>query len=152
MSKSSTTTTEAGVRPASLAEMRRAPTHPGEMFAEEFLKPLGISQAEAARRMFMSVNRLNTIVKGRRGVSAETAVLFAALTGTSAEFWSRLQADYDLWHAMQRMKTASRKVRPLAITATPAQSAPPPPPPSRATPAAPHASAPGRRRDSGSRR
>ncbi len=68
MSRSSTTTTESSVRPVSLAEMRRAPTHPGEMLSEEFLKPLGISQAEGARRMHVPVSRLNAIVKERRGV------------------------------------------------------------------------------------
>ena len=58
----------------------RAPTHPGEMLLKEFLEPLGVSQVEAARRMSIPFQRLNAIVKGRRGVSAETALLFEALT------------------------------------------------------------------------
>ena len=91
---------------ADLAGMRRAPTHPGEIFEEEFRKPSAISQAEAARRMGMSANRLNEIVAGKRGVTAETAILIAALTGTSPTFWLHLQADHDLWHALQTTKTA----------------------------------------------
>jgi addiction module HigA family antidote len=88
---------------ADLARMRQAPTHPGEMFEEEYRKPSGISQAEAARRMGMSTNRLNEIVAGKRGVTAETAVLFSALTGVSPQFWLHLQADYDLWHALREV-------------------------------------------------
>src|SRR5262245_49702140 len=93
-------------RTADLARMRRPPTHPGEMFEEEFRKPSGISQAEGARRMGMSANRLNEIVAGKRSVTAETAVLFAALTGASPRFWLQLQADYDLWHALREVDTS----------------------------------------------
>lgn len=101
-SKSRTTTgAERPIAVASLAQMRRAPTHPGAMFEEEYRKPSGISQADAARRMKMSTNRLNEIVKGKRAVTAETALLFEALTGSSAEFWLTLQARHDLWHAMR---------------------------------------------------
>lgn len=90
---------------ADLARMRRPPTHPGEIFEEEYRKPSEISQAEAARRMGMSTNRLNEIVAGKRAVTAETAVLFAALTKTNPQFWLYLQADHDLWHALQTTKT-----------------------------------------------
>ena len=59
----------------------RPPTHPGEMLLKEFLEPLGVSQVEAARRMDIPFQRLNAIVRrGRRGVSADTALLFEALT------------------------------------------------------------------------
>lgn len=101
---------------ADLAQMRRPPTHPGEMFEEEFRKPSGISQAEAARRMGMSMNRLNEIVKGKRGVTAETAVLLAALTGTSPQFWLQLQINYDLWHALRETKVP--KMQPIAPAPT----------------------------------
>lgn len=86
---------------ADLARMRRPPTHPGEVFEEEYRKPSGISQAEAARRMGMSTNRLNEIVAGKRSVTAETAVLFGALSGTDPRIWLHMQADYDLWHALR---------------------------------------------------
>src|SRR5580765_1336773 len=58
----------------------RPPTHPGEMLLKEFLEPLGVSQAEAAARMSIPFQRLNGIVKGRRAVSADTALLLDALT------------------------------------------------------------------------
>lgn len=79
--------------------MKRAPTHPGEMLLEEFLRPLNLPQAEAARRMRVSANRLNEIVRGRRGVTAATALRLADLLGTSPEFWLNLQMTWDLWQA-----------------------------------------------------
>jgi addiction module HigA family antidote len=92
------TTTEAGI---DVRRMRRPPTHPGEVLLEEFLVPLGLSQAEAARRMGVSTNRLNELVRGKRGVTAETALRLAQLLGTSPEFWLNLQMMSDLWHALQ---------------------------------------------------
>lgn len=79
--------------------MKRPPTHPGEMLLEEFLRPLGLPQAEAARRMGISANRLNEIVRGRRGVTAPTALRLAELLGTTPEFWLNLQTTLDLWQA-----------------------------------------------------
>ena len=77
----------------------RPPTHPGEMLLKEFLEPLGVSQVEAAGRMKIPFQRLNAIVKGRRSVSADTALLLDALTGWDAQIWLTLQAKWDLWHA-----------------------------------------------------
>ena len=54
----------------------RPPTHPGEMLLKEFLEPSGVSQVDAAKRMNIPFQRLNAIIKGRRGVSADTALLF----------------------------------------------------------------------------
>src|SRR5262245_37449070 len=106
MSPSKTSTVAAKHRDgADLRRMQRPPTHPGEIFEEEYRKPSGISQAEAARRMGMSMNRLNEIVKGKRGVTAETAVLMDALTGVDARFWLQLQLDHDLWHALRATDT-----------------------------------------------
>jgi len=84
---------------ADVRRMKRPPTHPGEMLLEEFLRPLGLPQAEAARRMGVSANRLNEIVRGRRGVTAATAIRLAELLGTSPEFWLNLQTTWDLWQA-----------------------------------------------------
>ena len=78
--------------------MKRAPTHPGEMLLEEFLKPLEMTQAEAARRMRISSNRLNELIRKKRGVTAETALRLSGLLGTSPEFWLNLQTSWDLWH------------------------------------------------------
>lgn len=89
----------------------RPPTHPGEMLLEEFLKPLNVTQADAAERMGVPFQRLNGLVNGRRGVTADTAIRLEALTGMDASFWLGLQTDYDLWHALR--KTPQRKVKPL---------------------------------------
>ena len=90
----------------------RPPTHPGEMLLKEFLEPLGVSQVEAAERMRVPFQRLNAIVKGRRAVSADTALLLEALTGWDAEIWLNLQAKWDLWHA-QRARGSRPRVKPL---------------------------------------
>jgi addiction module HigA family antidote len=83
------------------------PTHPGEILLEEFLGPLGISQSEAARRMGVSVNRLNEVIRGKRGVTAETALRLAKLLKTDAEWWMALQAQYDLWHAQRTLRRSA---------------------------------------------
>lgn len=86
--------------------MRREPTHPGEIFAKEFLEPKRLTQSAAAERLEMSLNRLNEIIKGKRGVSADTALRFAKLTGTTAEFWMNLQNQVDLFEARRAMAAA----------------------------------------------
>ena len=101
-----TTIRKGAFGPVDIRRMRRPPTHPGEMLLEEFLKPLGLSQAEAAVRMQMTTNRLNEIVKGKLGVTADTAWRLSALLGTSAELWMNLQMNWDLWHAAQARKSA----------------------------------------------
>jgi addiction module HigA family antidote len=90
----------------------RPPTHPGEMLLKEFLEPLGVSQVEAAGRMGVPFQRLNAIVKARRAVSADTALLLEALTEWDAQIWLALQAKWDLWHAL-RARTHRRHVTPL---------------------------------------
>lgn len=80
---------------------------PGEILLEEFLKPLELGQVEAARRLGISLNRLNEIVLGKRAVTADTALRLARLLKTSPQFWMRLQADWDLHRAMTRAARAS---------------------------------------------
>lgn len=75
---------------------------PGEILLEEYLKPLGVGQLEAARQLGISLNRLNEIVLGKRGITADTALRFARFLKTSPQLWMRLQADWDLHQAMQR--------------------------------------------------
>ena len=75
---------------------------PGEILLEEFLKPLGMGQVEAARRLGVSLNRLNEIVIGKRSITADTALRLARLLKMSPQFWMRLQADWDLHQAIQR--------------------------------------------------
>lgn len=85
--------------PRSVLDLRRPPTSPGEMLLEEFLRPAELSQVEAARRMGIPLNRLNEIIHGKRGISADTALRLARLLKTTPEFWMGLQVDSDLWHA-----------------------------------------------------
>ena len=75
---------------------------PGEILLEEYLKPLGLRQLEAARRLGISLNRLNEIILGKRGITADTALRLARLLKTSPQLWMRLQADWDLHEAIQR--------------------------------------------------
>ena len=75
---------------------------PGEILLEEFLKPMELGQVDAAHRLGISLNRLNEIVIGKRGVTADTALRLAKLLKTSPQFWMRLQADWDLHQAMQK--------------------------------------------------
>lgn len=94
----------------------RPPTHPGEMLLKEFLEPAGMNQVEAAARMRVPFQRLNAIVRGRRGVSADTAILLAALTGMDAEFWLALQTKWDLWHAL-RERGSRPKIKMIEVRA-----------------------------------
>ena len=78
-----------------LPETRR-PTHPGEVLLEEFLEPLGVTQVAFAEHIDVPLQRVNEIVRGKRGVTPETAWLFGQALGTTAEFWMNLQANFDL--------------------------------------------------------
>ena len=87
-------------------ELKRRPTTPGEVLKEEFLVPLSITQGQLAKRMGVPLQRVNTIVKGRRAVTAETALLLSRVFRTTPEFWMNLQAAVDLWDARQKLKKA----------------------------------------------
>lgn len=75
---------------------KRTPVHPGEMLLEEFLKPLGLSQYRIAKDIRVSPRRINEIVLGKRGISAETALRLARYFGMSDWYWMNLQVRYDL--------------------------------------------------------
>src|SRR5215831_9853040 len=75
---------------------------PGEILLEEYLKPLG--QLEAAKHLGISLNRLNEIILGKRGITADTALRLARFLKTSPQLWMRLQADWDLHQALQRAR------------------------------------------------
>jgi addiction module HigA family antidote len=74
----------------------RIPTHPGVILSQEFLAPLGISQVAFAAHLGVPVQRINELIRGKRGVTPETAWLLAAALNTTPEFWINLQAAYDL--------------------------------------------------------
>jgi addiction module HigA family antidote len=80
--------------------------HPGEMLHEEFLKPSGLTQSEAARQLGISLNRLNELVLGKRGITADTALRLARRFQTTPQLWMHLQADWDLREALNRETAA----------------------------------------------
>jgi addiction module HigA family antidote len=83
------------------------PTKPGEMLLEEWLTPLNLSQSALAERMGVNVQVVNGIVRGRRAVTAHTALRLASALGTTPEFWMNLQTACDLWEA--RKAEAARR-------------------------------------------
>jgi antitoxin HigA-1 len=87
----------------------RTPSHPGEILLEQFLEPLGLSQVALADHLQVSVQRINEIVRGKRGVTPATAWLFAQAFDTTPEFWISLQTNHDL--AAQRPQRAVASLR-----------------------------------------
>ena len=79
----------------------RRPTHPGEILIHEFLEPMGISQTKLSRDLDIPIQRVNTLINGKRGVTAETAILLAGYLRTTPEFWMNLQASCDLYEAQR---------------------------------------------------
>lgn len=86
----------------------RVPTHPGEILLEDFLKPLGMTQVALADHLGIPIQRINELVRGRRGVTPETAWLLAGAFGTTPEFWVNLQSNHDL--ARSRPKKQVRQI------------------------------------------
>jgi antitoxin HigA-1 len=76
----------------------RAPTHPGEILLQEFLKPLNITQVALAAKLKVPVQRVNTLISGKRGVTPDTAILLGMAFETTPQFWMNLQSNFDLWH------------------------------------------------------
>lgn len=83
---------------------KRPPTHPGQMLLKEFLEPNGFSQKKFAEHLGWTYARLNEIINGHRGVSAESALAFGDAFKIEPEFWLNLQRDWDLWHAIKKHK------------------------------------------------
>ena len=81
----------------------RIPSHPGEVLLQDFLVPGKMSQVELARKMHVPVQRINTLIKGKRDVSPETAIRLSHVLGTSPEFWMNLQTARDLAVSHQNM-------------------------------------------------
>lgn len=87
----------------------RIPTHPGVVLSQEFLVPLGISQVALAAHLGVPVQRINELVRGKRGVTPDTAWLLSQALNTTPEFWINLQATYDLARSRP-----DRTIEPLA--------------------------------------
>lgn len=90
--------------------------HPGEVLEEEFLKPLDISRYRLAKDIDVPQTRIAEICKGRRGITADTALRLAKYFGTTAKFWMGLQEDYDLEEEASRNAKALASIEPMDMT------------------------------------
>jgi len=97
-----------------LPEFRIA-THPGQILLAEFLDPRHLTQANLARALHVPLNRINELVRGKRGVTPQSALLLSKYFKNSPEFWMNLQTAHDLSVTRQEMRRATRK-RPAGIT------------------------------------
>ena len=92
--------------------------HPGETISEDVLEPLGMSVNRLAKALGITATRLNDVVRGRRGITADTALRLARYLGPSAEFWLGLQLEYDLRTTRQaRQREIEKAVQPRAAAA-----------------------------------
>ena len=89
-----------------MARQPKNPFHPGEILLEEFLEPAGMTQAALAEKLGWTAARLNELVKGKRGISAASALDLADVLGTSPKLWMNLQATYDLDKAQKARQVA----------------------------------------------
>lgn len=92
-----------------------APIHPGEVLLEEFLEPLGLSQHRVAVAIGVPPRRINEIVHGKRGISADTALRLARFFGTSDRFWLNLQSRFDLEVERDRLGSVLNGITPLEV-------------------------------------
>lgn len=89
-----------------MAKQPNNPFHPGEILIEEFLEPMGMTQAAFARQLGWTKARLNELIRGKRGITAESALDLAEALGTSPKLWMNLQATYDLDKAIAARNVA----------------------------------------------
>lgn len=90
--------------------------HPGEILREEFLKPMGMSVYELAKRLRVPAPRMNDIVLERRGISADTAVRLSRFFGTTQQFWLNLQGAYEIGRVMAEQAAEIERIEPRATT------------------------------------
>lgn len=90
------------------------PICPGEVLEEEFLKPYGLSQYRLAKEIHVSPRRINEIVKGKRAITADTALRMARFFGTSAQLWINLQSNYELECARENLDQVLNTIEPYA--------------------------------------
>lgn len=93
--------------------MQRRPTHPGEMLREDFLSDYGLTVAQLAKRVDVSRQSINELLRERRSVSPEMALRLARLFGNSPEFWLNAQRAVDLWDAARAIKKDVMRIKPL---------------------------------------
>ena len=91
-----------------------APIHPGEVLLTEFLEPLGVTQHRLAVAIGVPPRRINEIVHGKRGISADTALRLSRFFGTTDRFWLNLQSRHDLEIERDRLADTLDRIEPLA--------------------------------------
>jgi addiction module HigA family antidote len=91
----------------------RAPTHPGEMLLEEFLKPMDLTQRDLAEAIHVPYQRVNEIINGRRGITPSTALRLAKYFGVSPDFWINIQLRWDLYYTQQAEADNLKIIKPL---------------------------------------
>ena len=96
-------------------QLKRRPTHPGEMLREDFLPDFGVTVAGLAEAIGVSRQSVNELLRERRAVSPEMALRLSRLFGNSAEFWLNAQRAVDLWDAAQAIKTKVQRIKPLRV-------------------------------------
>lgn len=92
----------------------RSPTHPGEMLVLEFLELMGFTQRDLAKAIGVPYQRVNELVNGLRGISANTALRLAKYFVTSADLWLNLQRRWDLYYAERAESAALRRIKPAS--------------------------------------
>ena len=90
------------------------PIHPGEILLEEFLKPMHLSQYRLAKEIYVPPRRINEIVKGKRTITADTALRLSRFFGTSEGFWLGLQSDFELEKTREALRAEMERIKPLS--------------------------------------
>ena len=96
-------------------EMKRRPTHPGEILREEFLPDFDLTVTRLASALGVSRQTVNDLLRERRAISPEMALRLSRLFGNAAEFWLNLQRAVDLWDANAAIKDDVRQIKPLRV-------------------------------------
>jgi addiction module HigA family antidote len=91
--------------------------HPGEILREEFLKPMGLSAYEVAKRLHVPAPRINDIVLERRGITADTAIRLSRLFNTTEQFWLNLQAAYEIRRVKAERTEELERIEPIRLAA-----------------------------------
>jgi len=100
---------------ANRGEMKRRPTHPGEMLRDDFLPDYGLTVSGLAEAVGVSRQSINELLRERRSVSPEMALRLARLFGNSPEFWLKAQQAVELWDAAQAAKEDVERIKPLSV-------------------------------------
>ena len=93
----------------------RSNVHPGEILEKEFLEPLGITAYRLSKSIGLQQTHIILIIKGKRGITADTAIRFSKFFGTSPEFWMNLQREYDLRKVKMEIKEIVDNIVPISV-------------------------------------